>query len=148
MLEEATSRVELESEKVRVDTKKQVAKRMAEGEKTAQETIAETLQLVAAIDKVTAQLEADANVLLGEAQAKVKQMAEEATADKFRLAIEAFGEPAAYNQWVFANGLPEDLQLKLLYAGDGTFWTDLKGFSETLLGRQTQQAQKQKPARP
>ncbi len=148
MLKEATSMVELESEKIRVDTKKQVAKRMAEGEKTAQETIAETLQLVAVIDKETAQLEADANVLLGEAQAKVKQMAEEATADKFRLAVEAFGDPKAYNQWVFANGLPKDLQLHLLYAGDGTFWTDLKGFSETLLGRQTQQARKKKPARP
>ncbi len=44
----------------------------------------------------------------------------------------------SYNQWVFATGLPEDLRLHLLYAGDGTFWTDLKGFSDTLLGRQQQ----------
>ena len=138
-LKEATAQVALEEEKVRVDTTKQVAKRMAEGEKVAQETMAETLQLVAAIDKVTAEIEAQANVVLGEAEAKAKQMSEEAKADKFQLAVEAFGSGSAYNQWVFATGLPDDIRLKLLYAGEGTFWTDLKGFSETLLGRQAQQ---------
>ncbi len=144
-LKEATAQVELEQEKVRVDTDKQVAKRMAEGEKTAQETIAKTLQLVAAIDKDTAVLEAQANVVLGEAEAKAKQLSEEAKADKFHLAVEAFGSGSAYNQWVFASGLPEDIRLKLLYAGEGTFWTDLKGFNEALLGRQAQQDGKKKP---
>ena len=62
-----------------------------------------------------------------------------AKAEKFQLAVEAFGSGSAYNQWVFATGLPDDIRLKLLYAGEGTFWTDLKGFSETLLGRQAQQ---------
>ena len=138
-LKEATAQVALEEEKVRVDTTKQVAKRMAEGEKVAQETMAETLQLVAAINKVTAEIEAQANVVLGEAEAKAKQMSEEAKAEKFQLAVEAFGSGSAYNQWVFATGLPDDIRLKLLYAGEGTFWTDLKGFSETLLGRQAQQ---------
>jgi len=140
-LKEATARVELESEKVQMDTAKQVAKRMAEGEKTAQETNAKTLQLVAAIDKDTAEIEAQANIVLGEAEAKVRQLAEEAKADKFRLAVEAFGSGSAYNQWAFASGLPEDIRLKLLYAGEGTFWTDLKGFSETLLGKQAQEKQ-------
>jgi regulator of protease activity HflC (stomatin/prohibitin superfamily) len=141
-LKEATAQVELESEKVRVDTARQVAKRLAEGEKMAQETMAETLQLAAAIDKDTAEIEAQANVVLGEAEAKARQLSEEAKADKFRLAVEAFGSGSAYNQWVFATGLPDDVRLKLLYAGEGTFWTDLKGFSETLLGRQAQQEQK------
>jgi SPFH domain/Band 7 family protein len=139
-LEEAKAQVGLEAEKIRVDTSKQVALMMAEGQKTAAETEAETIKLVAAIDKETAMLDAQAEVVLGQAQAKTKQMAEEANADKFRLAVEAFQSPAAYNQWVFASELPEDIQLDLLYAGEGTFWTDLKGFSETLLGRQAQQS--------
>ena len=52
-------------------------------------------------------------------------MIEEATADRFRLAVEAFGTPQAYNKWVFASGLPNDVNLQLLYAGQGTLWTDL-----------------------
>jgi hypothetical protein len=70
-------------------------------------------------------------------------MEEEAKADKFKLAVGAFGSGDAYNQWVFAKGLPDDIQLDMLYAGEGTFWTDLKSFSETMLGRQvtTQQTQ-------
>ena len=139
-LEEARSKVELETERVRVGTEKLVAKLIAEGHKTAEETKAETIKLVAAIAKQTAEIDAQSNVLLGEAEALAKQMAEEAKADKFRLAVEAFSTAEAFNQWVFANGLPDDVQLDLLYAGDGTFWTDLKGFSETLLGRQAKQS--------
>jgi len=55
------------------------------------------------------------------------------------LAVEAFGTGAAYNQWVFATGLPIDIDLQTIYAGEGTFWTDLKGFTETLLGKQVKQ---------
>ena len=64
--------------------------------------------------------------VLGEAENQGKRMVEEATSDRFRLAVEAFGTPSAYNNWIFATGLPEDIELKLLYAGQGTLWTDLK----------------------
>ena len=67
--------------------------------------------------------------MLGEAENKGKQMVEEATADKFRLAVEAFGTPSAYNNWIFADGLPEDVDLKLVYAGQGTLWTDMKNLT-------------------
>ena len=53
-------------------------------------------------------------------------MIEEARSDRFRLAVEAFGSPEAYNNWIFATGLPEDVDLQLLYAGEGTLWTDMK----------------------
>lgn len=144
-LEEAKAKVDLETERVRAETEKQVAKLIAEGEKTAEETKAQTIQMAAAINKETAELDAQANVILGEAEANAKQMAEEAKADKFRLAVEAFGAGDAYNQWVFANGLPDDIKLNLFYAGEGTFWTDLKGFSETLLGRQAQRSMQKTP---
>jgi hypothetical protein len=65
---------------------------------------------------------------------------EQAKAQKLQLAVSAFGSTDSYNQWVFATGLPEDMKLHLLYAGDGTFWTDLKGFSDTMLGRQQQRS--------
>ena len=53
-------------------------------------------------------------------------MVEKAKADRFRLAVEAFGSVRAYNDWVFATNLPEDVELNFLYAGEGTLWTDMK----------------------
>jgi len=80
--------------------------------------------LAAAIEKETATLKAEAKKVLGEAENQGKQLVEEAKSDRFRLAVEAFGTPAAYNNWIFASGLPKDIDLKFLYAGEGTLWTD------------------------
>lgn len=137
-LKEETQKVELESERVRVETEKLVAKVKAEGDKTANETTAETQQMVAEIDKEIAEIEAQATVVLGEAEATAKKLQEEAKANKFKLAVQAFGTGDAYNKWVFANGLPDDIELDLFYAGEGTFWTDLKGFTEGMLGKEYQ----------
>jgi len=138
-LREAEQKVELEAEKIRVETDKLVANAIAEGEKTAKETAAETQRIVAGIDKDIAVMEAQATVVLGQATADATRMQEEAKANKFKLAVEAFGSGDAYNKWVFADGLPEDIELNLIFAGEGTFWTDLKGFSDAMLGKQHQQ---------
>ena len=135
-LREAEQKVILEGARVKAETEKVVAEAIADGKKTAEETRAETTKLVAAIDKQTAILESEAKVVRGEAESKAKQVGAEAKSEKFGLAVAAFGTGAAYNAWVFANGLPEDIQLEFLYAGEGTFWTDLKGFTETMMGRQ------------
>ena len=137
-LRQEKEKVNLEGERVIVETEKVLAKAIAEGAKEAAETEAETQKLVAAIDRQIAELEAEATIVLGTAEAESQQLQEEAKAQKFQLAVEAFGSGEAYNEWVFASGLPEDIELNTLYAGEGTFWTDLKGFSETLLGKQVQ----------
>lgn len=131
-LREAESKVELEAERTRVDTDRLRAGVMAEGEKKAKEIAAATSQLIAAIDRETAELDAQKTVLLGRAESGSKQLLAEATADKFRLAVDAFGSPSAFNKWEFAEQLPEDLELKLFYAGEGTLWTDLKGIQPVL----------------
>ena len=59
-------------------------------------------------------------------------MQQEAKAELFGLAVKAFGDPAAYTQWEFAQGLPENIDLKMIYSGPGTLWTDLKGVVPTL----------------
>ena len=69
---------------------------------------------------------------------------EEAKANKFQLAVAAFGNATAFSQWSFANALPDEIKLQMLYAGPGTLWTDLKGFTETMLGRQLQAEDKSK----
>lgn len=145
-LREAEQKVLLETERIRVETEKMAATVKAEGDKKAAETRAETLKMIAEVDKKTAELESLATVTLGRAEAEAQQLLEEAKADKFKLAVAAFGNGEAYNQWVFATGLPQDIKLQLLYAGQGTFWTDLKGFTDVMLGRQLQPAPQTKPA--
>lgn len=76
----------------------------------------------AEINESTAKMTAS----LREARANAEKMKQEALSQKFQLAVEAFGSPAAYNNWIFATGLPEDVDLKLLYAGEGTLWTDMQ----------------------
>jgi regulator of protease activity HflC (stomatin/prohibitin superfamily) len=131
-LREAESKVELEAERVRVDTDRMRASVLAEGEKKAKEIEAGTKQLIAAIDRETAELDAKKTVMLGRAESGAKQLSAEATADKFRLAVQAFGSPNAFNKWEFAEQLPQDLDLKLFYAGEGTLWTDLNNITPTL----------------
>ena len=146
-LREEESKVELEAEKIRMETQKMVASVAAEGEKEAKETGAETKQLVAAIDKQIAELDAKKEVVLGEADAKAEQMQQEASAEKFGLAVQAFGSGSAYTKWAFAEKLPENIDLNLLYAGQGTLWTDLKGVTPTLPLREPQKESGKKPAK-
>lgn len=133
-LREAERRVELESQRVKADTERKVAAKIAEGDKSVGEIMAETRRLVAAIAKETATLQAQATLTLGEAENKGKQLIEEAKAQRFQLAVDAFGSGDAFNEWIFANGLPQSLDLKLIYAGEGTLWTDMKnmGIQATL----------------
>ncbi len=140
-LREAEKKVELETERIHAETKKLVATAEAEGGKESEETKAETLKLAAVIARKTAELEAQATVTLGRANAGAKQLETEAKSELFGLAVSAFGSGSAYNQWTFATGLPEDIQLDTLYAGEGTFWTDLKGFTDVMVGKQAQQQQ-------
>lgn len=135
-LRQAERQVELESERIHSETRKLVAELIANGKKQVGETKAETIKLVASIDKQVAALEAQARIVKGGAEADAEKLQREATAERFQLAVEAFGSGKAYNQWAFAEGLPADVELRLLYAGEGTFWTDLDGFTNKMLGKQ------------
>ena len=43
--------------------------------------------------------------------------------------VDALGTPQAYNQYIFAKNF-EPTDLRLIFAGPGTFWTDLKTFEQ------------------
>lgn len=130
---EAKQQVELATKKVDADTERQFAAKVAEGDRDAKRIAAETQRLQASIEKKTAMLKAQAKTIVGEAENKGKTLVEQAKADKFRLAVESFGTANAYNNWVFANGLPEEVNLQLFYAGPGTLWTDVKGLNSTVI---------------
>lgn len=124
-LREKEKMKDVEAEKVLSDTKKQVAEIIALGDKSVGETEAETIKLVAAIDRQTAAIEAEATMVIGEANATAEKLKQEAEAQLFELAVQSFGSPGAYNRWIFATGMPKDVDLQLMYAGEGTLWTDM-----------------------
>ena len=126
-LREAENKVGLATDTVDADTEKQVEEAKAGGERQAAKIHAETRKLVAAIEKETEELKAQAATILGEATNEGKKMVEEAKADRFKLAVEAFGSAKAYNDWFFATNLPAEVDLNFLYAGEGTLWTDMNG---------------------
>ncbi len=145
-LREAEKTVDLEKERVGAETTKMVAQAVAEGNKKAEETKAETIKKVATVARKTAELDAEASVTLGKAAASSKKLEAEAKSELFKLAVDSFGSGSAYNQWVFATGLPEDVELNLFYAGEGTLWTDLKGFTDVMIGKEA--AKPTSPVRP
>ncbi|MFM7166778.1 MAG: SPFH domain-containing protein [Planctomycetaceae bacterium] len=140
-LREAERKVELETDRIGAETTKLVAEAVADGQKLAEETRAETLKQVAAVERQTAELEAQATVNLGRAKADAKKAEAEAKSELFGLAVGAFGSGEAYNQWVFATGLPQDLRLDLFYAGSGTLWTDLSKFTDVAIGSELRERQ-------
>lgn len=131
-LREAEKKVLQETEKVKVETAKLVASALASGQKQVGEIEAATKQQVAAVERQIAEFDAKKTETLGKAKFAADQLFKEATSQKFDLAVKAFGNAGAYTRWQFAEGLPENIQLQLFYAGEGTLWTDLKNVMPTL----------------
>jgi regulator of protease activity HflC (stomatin/prohibitin superfamily) len=131
-LREAEQKVTLEATRITEGTKKLVAETKANGAKEAETIAAETEKMVASIDRQCAEIDAQKTVALGEAENAANRMQQEAKARLFELAVKAFGDPNAYTKWQFAQGLPQDIDLKMIYSGTGTLWTDLKSLMPVL----------------
>jgi regulator of protease activity HflC (stomatin/prohibitin superfamily) len=139
-LTEAKAKVTLEERRTGAETEKLVAQLSAEGQKKAKEIEATTEKIKAEIDAKTATVEAQTTKVLGEANAGKTKLTRQAEADRFRQYVQALGGADAYNQYIFAEGLPSDLRVGVFYAGAGTLWTDLKGFEQTMLGKLASEA--------
>ena len=63
---------------------------------------------------------------LGAADAGVITLVEGERARGFELKTAAFGDPAAFVLWEFADQLAEKLAITILHAGPGTLWTDMR----------------------
>jgi hypothetical protein len=128
-LQQADKLVDVARETVAAETKVKVANIMADGQKLAAETDANRDLQTAEIELEVAQLDAQRTQILGKAKADVERMKNEADAKGAALMVQALGTPQAYNQYIFAkNFAPTDL--RLIFAGPGTMWTDLKSFQE------------------
>ncbi|HZL34992.1 MAG TPA: SPFH domain-containing protein [Tepidisphaeraceae bacterium] len=128
-LEQADKLVDVARETVTAETGVKVANLMAEGQKKAAEIDANRDLQVALVNLKVANLDAQRVQILGKAAADVDRLKNEAEAKGAKLMVDALGSPQAYNQYIFAkNFQPTDL--RLIVAGPGTFWTDLKSFQD------------------
>lgn len=144
-LTEAEAKVVLEERRTKAETAKMAAETNATGEKKAKEIEAETEKLTAVIAAKTATVEAQTTKIMGAAEAKKTQLANEAEAEKYKLSVDALGSPEAYNRYIFAEGLPEQIRLGVFYAGPGTLWTDLKNLDQAFLGKLASDADQKSP---
>jgi len=133
-LEEARKKVDIAAE-----TRVLVANIGAEGEKRAAEIDAQGALEVAGVQQEVALLDAQRIEILGKARADVEKLSKAAEAQGYRLLVDAFGTPQLYT---FAEGFQPE-SIRLFFAGDGTFWTDLTRFEE-LGGARLLQAQQGK----
>ncbi|MEA2734445.1 MAG: hypothetical protein QOE14_896 [Humisphaera sp.] len=128
-LEEALKSVDVARETVASDTNIKVANIQAEGAKKAAEITAQRDLDVAKVNLEISLLDAQRTQILGKAEADVARLKNEAEAKGAKMLVDAFGSPQAYNLYTFAKGF-EPKDLKLIFAGPGTFWTDLKTFEQ------------------
>ena len=141
-LQEALKQVDVARETVSSETGVKVANIMAEGAKKAAEIDAQRDLEVAQVNLQMANLEAQRTQILGKATADVAKLKNDAEAKGAKMMVDAFGSPQAYNLYTFAkNFAPTDL--RLIFAGPGTFWTDLKSFQDAGAAEVIQATQQQ-----
>jgi regulator of protease activity HflC (stomatin/prohibitin superfamily) len=142
-LEQASKLVDVAKETVTSDTGVKVAGILADGTKKAAEIDAQRDLEVAKIELQIAQLDAQRQQILGKADADVNRLKAEAEAKGAKMLVDALGSPQAYNNYIFAKSF-EPQELRLIFAGPGTFWTDLKNFQEVGASKMIQQGQPEK----
>ena len=144
-LEQAKKLVDVARQTVNSETNVKVANILADGQKQAAEIAAQRELDVSSVELQIAQLDANRNQILGKAGADVERMKREAEAKGAKLMIDAFGTPQAYNQYIFAKNFePQDL--RLIFAGPGTFWTDLKTFEQVGATKIIEKSQEPQPS--
>jgi SPFH domain / Band 7 family len=142
-LDQTLKLVDVARETVTSDTGVKVANIGADGAKQAAEIEAQQELDVASIDLEVAKLDAQRTQILGKADADVAKLKNSAEAAGNKMLIDAFGSPQAYNLYVFAQNFAPT-ELRLIFAGNGTFWTDLKTFQDIGGANQILQEQSKK----
>src|SRR5207248_2765251 len=98
------------------------------------QTAAEIERLKADYDAQIAALDAQRQLVLGGAEARVTTLKETATSSIHKLRLEAFrNDGSAYLRYTLAQELNPKVVLRLFHAGPGTFWTNLEGKGVSLM---------------
>lgn len=128
-LEEERKKVDIARETIQADSRVLVANILADGEKASAQIAAQANLEVAQIQRDAAQFTSERVELLGKARADVERMKNEADAQGYEMLVGAFGGAHAYNLYTFAENFKPD-SINLIFAGEGTLWTNLNSFQE------------------
>ena len=125
----------LEGPRTKAETEKMIAQVAAEGEKKAREIEATTERPAPRSTPRPPSSRPRSPRPSARPTPRPTELSNQAEAERYRQYVQTLGGPDAYNRYVFAEGLSSDLHLGVFYAGPGTFWTDLKGFEQVMLGK-------------
>ena len=134
-------RAELNAEIAKIDqlrrevdqeTAKMVATIGAEMQKEVAQINAATKLKVAEIELEAAKVQAKITETKGEAEVKAKFAVENEEALGLKRRAAAFKDPSLWADLTFADALNPDVKIRVLHAGEGTLWTDLKNAAITL----------------
>ena len=125
MVEQLKKQVEQESEKLVATTAAQTKNEVAT-------TQAETALEVANINLQKAAVQAQITQIQGEAKVKAEFVVanEKALGEQLRSAV--FKNPATLAELTFVDKLNPSLGIRIIHAGEGTLWTDLKNLEPTV----------------
>ncbi len=124
-LDESIGKIAQIEQVVEFETQRLEGNMVAEQEKEVNQIAAQTRLKVAELASETAIIRANTNRKLGSAEARVVELKGKAEGDGYALQVQAAGSATDYNALQFAQRLPENIRLSLIYAGEGTLWTDL-----------------------
>jgi hypothetical protein len=131
-------RAELNTELAKVDqlrreveqeTTKIVATIAAEMKKDVAEINADTKLKAAEINLECARIQAKITETLGEAEVKAKFIVENEEALGIKRRASTFKDTSLWADLVFADTLNPNVNIRVIHAGEGTLWTDIKGAS-------------------
>jgi hypothetical protein len=121
-----TELIEQRRREVSQETRKIVALINAEAKREVASIDASTRLQVANIGLKRAEIIARTNQVTGEAQVKAKYLVENEAAKGELLKAKALGDASLMGQLHMIDKLSPNVETQVIYAGEGTLWTDLK----------------------
>ncbi len=121
-----TGLIEQKRQEVEQETRKLVAEINANQEQAVRMIAARTDLDVAQLQLKRSEIDARREKLMGETDVKVNFMQQKELAQGARRKAEALGKPGLMADLRLVETLNPKLDVKVIYAGDGTLWTDLQ----------------------
>lgn len=120
--------------KVKAETARLVAGTNRQKDNVISATDAEIEAIKADYGARIALLDAERKTVLGQAEAEAKRLREIAKGSLYKMKLDVFGnDGAAYLRYTMAQGMRDNLVLRLFHSGPGTLWTNLDGKHMNLL---------------
>ncbi len=131
-LNQRLAKVDQLRKEVEQETDKKVATIAADTKRLVAQMDAEAKLAVATLDLERAHIQAKTTQTLGEAQVKADFLVSNEEALGIRRRAEVFQDPATLADLTFVEELNPKLSIRLIHAGEGTLWTDLKAQQLTI----------------